>query len=565
MAFMALPHSSAPTIQPQRTKSRENQALSLLKSTENRTFSLLRSIENHTFSLLQSCTTLDQLYQLHAHILKNGIHHSNFVITKFLSLSFELGCSELARQVFDDVPKSNTFCYNAMIKGLVQTNSHHEAIWVFMKMLNNGVPPNNYTFPFILKACFHLHAIEEGRAIHSLVFRSGFPSDVYVQTALIHFYVSCGLMDNACQVFDNMSQRDVVSWNIMLCGHVKHGDMFHAHKIFDEMPQRSLASWTAIIGGYVQNGNSFEALSLFQSMQLDGMIPDNMMLVTMLSACASLRSLEMGKWVHDYMDKNGFVIDVFAGTALIDMYAKCGSIEDARTVFNVIPERSVSCYNAMISGLAIHGLGNEAVRVFSEMESKGIEVDDITLIAILSACSHSGMVEEGCRHFNSMKEVHGIEPKMEHYGCMVDLLGRAGLFNEAVKLVKSMPFKADSVVLGTLASACQLHGNVELGENVMMELSDLDPLNGGVFVLKSNIYAAGGRWEEAARVRKLMKQRGIQKKPGCSSIEVNNALHEFTAGDDSHPRSEEIYAKLAELYKQIKSLEELQHFALDGC
>ncbi|OVA17582.1 Pentatricopeptide repeat [Macleaya cordata] len=509
-------------------------------------------LENQAFSWLQSCTTFKQMTQIHAHIIRNSIHQNNFVATKLVSFCFTSNNPSYATRVFYQVPDPNTFLWNNMIKGFVHVGSYQDALIFYFKMLNHGSKPNNFTYPFLLKACSKVLAFEEGKILHGHILKLGLNSDVYVQTSLLDLYGACGTIMAARLLFDRMSERDVVAWNAMLVGYTRSGLVEIAEQLFEQMPVRNVSSWTTMIAAYVQIENSRKALEVFQEMQNDGVKPDKLTIITVLSAISDLGSLEMGKWVHDYVKSNEVEIDTFVGTSLIDMYSKCGSITEAKNVFDRINPKAISCYNAMISGYAVHGLGEEAIKVFREAERLRIGIDDVTLIGVLSACSHSGLVDLGCMYFESMSEKYGIEPKMEHYGCLVDLLGRAGRFDEAMEIVESI--EADIVLLGTLAFACRIHGNVELGEELARRMYELDPANSGLLVLKSNLFAVEGRWEEAAEVRRSMKDRGIWKKPGCSWIEVNNVVHEFVAGDDSHPCSKEIYKKLAELSEKMKRL-----------
>ncbi|KAF6147185.1 hypothetical protein GIB67_009577 [Kingdonia uniflora] len=451
------------------------------------------------------------------------------------------------------MPDPNSFLYNNMIKGFVDIGSYEDALTFYFQMLNNvynRCNPNNFTFPFVLKACSKLTAFEEGKVVHGQVLKLGFSSDVYVETSLVDMYGSCREVVYSKLLFDRMCKRDVVAWNAILASYTQCGVMECAKGLFEEMPVRNVSSWTTMIGGYIQIGDSKEALECFYKMQKHGMKPDKLTIMTVLSAVADLGSLEIGKRVHEYMDTNKIEIDGYVGTALIDMYSKCGNIQKARKVFDGIRSKNISCYNAMISCFGIHGLGDEALRVFREVERTRIGVDDVTMIAVLTACSHSGLVDMGCEIFNLMRKDYGIEPKMEHYGCMVDLLGREGRLDEAMGLIESI--EPDIVLLGTLAFACRIHGNVELGEELARRMSELDPTNSGLLVLKSNLYAVEGRWKEAAGVRRLMMDKGIRKKPGTSWIEINNVVHEFVAGDASHSHSKKIYSKLLELSERMK-------------
>nr|DAD34341.1 TPA_asm: hypothetical protein HUJ06_004981 [Nelumbo nucifera] len=509
-----------------------------------------QQLENQAFSLLQSCTTFKQMTEIHARIIRNSIHHNNFVATKFVSACFSFNNPSYATRVFEQVPDPNQFLWNNMIRGFVHVGLHEDALIFYYKMINHGSLPNNFTYPFVLKACSELLALEEGKVLHGHILKLGLSSDVYVQTSLLDMYGSSGGILAARQVFDRMTDRDVVAWNAILASYVRYGLVEAANELFDSMPIRNVSSWTTMISGYVEVGYSREALDFFHRMQAVGVEPDKMAIVTVLSAIADLGLLDVGIRIHDYVESNRIDIDAFLGTALIDMYAKCGSIGNAQEVFEGINSKTISCYNAMISGFAAHGMGKQSIEVFRDAQRTGIGIDDITMIGVLTACSHSGLVDMGRMYFNLMKKDYGIEPKMEHYGCMVDLLGRAGRFDEAMKIVESI--EADLVILGTLAFACRIHGNMELGEKIARRISELDPTNSAFLVLKSNIYAADGRWEEAAGVRRLMKSSGIKKIPGCSWIEVNNVVHEFIAGDDSHPCLEEVYSSLTDLSEHIK-------------
>ncbi|XP_043693325.1 putative pentatricopeptide repeat-containing protein At5g59200, chloroplastic [Telopea speciosissima] len=509
-----------------------------------------QQLENQAFSLLQACTSFKQVVQIHAHINRNSIHQNNFVATKLVSRCFSFHNPSYATRVFAQVPDPNHYLWNTMIKGFVHAESYEDALKFYLKMVNHGSKSNSFTYPFVLKACAELTAFEEGEVVHGQLLKLGFSSDVYVQTSLIDIYGSCHHIVAARQVFDRIPERDIVAWNVILASYVRCDLVGIAKELFEYIPGKNVSSWTTMIGGYVQVGDYRKALEMFRRMQIEGVRPDKMTIVTVLSAIADLGSLDLGKWVHDYVKSNDIEIDDFMGTSLINMYSKCGSIDDAREVFVGIRLKTITCYNAMITGFAVHGLGEEAIKVFKEAERTGSGIDDITMIGVLTACSHSGLVELGRMYFHSMREHYGIEPRMEHYGCMVDLLGRAGQFDEAMEIIDSI--EADQVMLYALAFACRIHGHVELGEELARRMTMLDPTNSGLLVLKSNLYAVNGRWEEAAGVRRLMENNGIQKKPGCSWIEVDDVVHEFVAADDSHPCSEEIISKVAELSEQMK-------------
>jgi len=318
------------------------------------------------------------------------------------------------------------------------------------------------------------------------------------------------------------------------------------------MSERNVVSWNALIAGYTQNNNGEDALKLYSQMQGIGMKPSAFTFSSILSACASLAVMEQGKWVHAHIIKTGCKLDVFVGNALVDMYGKCGCIEDARQVFDRLPRRDVVSWNAMITVCAQHGHGKEAVRLFENMQLAGLNPNRITILCVLSACSHAGLVNEGRFYFDSMNSKHGITPTADHYACIVDILGRAGHINEAEDLINRMPIEPTAGIWGALLGACRVHGNMDVGKRAAECLFELEPHDAGPRVLLSNIYAAAGRWDDAAKVRKMMKESGVKKEPGCSWVEVENTVHTFVVNDRSHPLTEKIYAMLKDLNGKMK-------------
>eukprot|EP01018_Ginkgo_biloba_P002100 Gb_06087 [translate_table: standard] len=341
--------------------------------------------------------------------------------------------------------------------------------------------------------------------VHEEITRRGFQSDVFVASTLVDMYTKCGSIENARDVFDKMPQRDTVSWNTMISGYAFHGHVDEALELFQKMPQPNVISWTAMIGGYAQNGHGEEALNF-------------------IDKCNKL-----GMEIHEQLNRSGFQSNVFVGSALVDMYAKCGSIEKACNVFDKIHQPDVVSWNAMIAGYAMHGSGKEAIEIFEQMQHPGANPDTVTLVCVLAACCHAGLVDKGQQYFNHMSHYYHITPTMEHYGCMVDLLGRAGHLDEAQDFISKMPIKADATVWGCLLGACRIHNNIELGEHVAEHMFELNPKNFAPYVLLSNMYAAAGR------------RHGIEK------------VYAFLVGDRSHPQTEEIYAKLEALSRQMKT------------
>jgi pentatricopeptide repeat protein len=467
-----------------------------------------------------SLRALEQGSGIHQEILRSGFQFDVFVGSALVDMYVKCGSLEKARDVFDKMTQRNTVSWTAMILGYAQNGQNIEAMKLFRQMRLAGVKPDSKTFASVLPACASLAALEEGMEIHEEVVRSK-QCDAFVEIALIDMYAKCQSIEKA---------RD----------------------LFDKMPQRNVISWTAMIAGYAYNGQALEALKLFQEMKLAGVKPDAKTFASVLPACASMVALDQGIEIHEEIVTRGFQSDVFLEGALVDMYAKCGNIKKAREIFDDMHKRDVTSWTAMIGGYAMHGYGQEALKLFEQMQHSGIKPNHITLICVLTACCHVGLVKKGKEYFDSMSQYYKITPVMEHYGCMVDLLARAGYLDEAEDFISKMPIKPDASVWCCLLGACRTRNNVELGERAAERIFELEPTNAAPYVLLSNIYASAGRWDDIERVRKMMKEKGVMKRPGCSSIEVNKRLHAFTAGG-SHPQMNKIYAKLETLSMQIKA------------
>lgn len=504
------------------------------------------------FSLLNRCCNLKHICQTHGFMVPRGFDQDNTLVSKFIEVCFALGFSDYGYSVFTHKIQPDVYLYNTVIKALSQTDSSKQAILLYNKIQVAGFRPDTYSIPFALKAVVRLSRVKVGREIHCQSIGTGLDLDVQVITALIRMYSSCGCVTDARKLFDRTNSRDVVLWNAMVAGYAKVGDIDNARDLFELMPERNVISWTAMIAGYAQTNQPSKAITVFQRMHLEDVEPDEIAMLAALSACADLGALDLGQWIHNYIDKHGFFGIVPLKNALIDMYAKSGNIKKALEVFESMKHRSVITWTTIIAGLALHGLGGEALEMFSRMDRARIKPNKITFIAILHACSHVGLVDMGWWYFNNMGSRFGMEPNIEHYGCMIDLLGRAGYLREAQELVRKMPFEANGAIWGSLLAASKIHGDPNLGELALQHLIDLEPHNSGNYMLLSNIYADLGRWNEAGVVRKVMRNSGVKKMPGKSFIEVNNRVHEFTAGDESHPQFEMIYEVLCKINIQFK-------------
>ncbi|KAF5746249.1 pentatricopeptide repeat-containing family protein [Tripterygium wilfordii] len=471
--------------------------------------------------LLRNCKQVNQIPPIHAKIIRSGHEQDPFIVFELLRLCSTFKDIDYASTIFNFSQNPNVYLYTALIDGFVLSGSHTDGISLYCKMVEESIIPDSYAVTSALKACGSQLALREGKQIHCQVSKLGLTSSRSVRMKLIELYGKCGALDDARQVSDEITKDTVC--------------------------------WTAMIDGLVRNGDMNRALQVFRDMQRENVMPNEVTIVCVLSACAQLGALELGRWVHSYMRKFQIERNHFVCGALINMYARCGDIDEARRVFEEMKERNVITYNSMISGFALHGKSVEAIKMFRGMIKQGIRPTSVTFVGVLNACSHGGLVDSGFEIFHSMTRDYGIEPQIEHYGCMVDLLGRVGRLEEAYNFIRGMKIPPDHIMLGALLSACKIHGNIELGEQIAKLLMDCGEADSGTYVLLSNVYASSGKWRESAQVRAKMKEGGIRKEPGCSAIEVNNEIHEFILGDLRHPQKEQIYAKLEEVNHTLRS------------
>ncbi|KAK9291415.1 hypothetical protein L1049_019362 [Liquidambar formosana] len=460
--------------------------------------------------------------QIHCLVRKHGFDTDIFVGSALVDMYAK--CSDMisAERVFDEMPDRNLVSWNSMIVGFLQNKLYDRAVRVFMQVVGDkSISPDQVSFSSVLSACANMGSSYFGRQVHGLVVKHGLITLAYVKNSLMDMYCKCGFFEDAVKIFRTIGDRDVVAWNVM-------------------------------VTGCVQNDNFEEACNYFWAMRSEGISPDEASFSTALHASASLAQLNQGTLIHDQIIKTGFVMNTCVASSLITMYAKCGNLVDAYRVFEEIEDRNVVCWTAMIAACQQHGCADQVIELFEDMLREGIKPDYITFVCVLSACSHTGRVEEGFAYLNSMTKLHDMSPGAEHYACMVDLLGRAGRLDEAKRFVEAMPIKPDSSVWGALLGACRNHGNLEMGRDVAQKLFEIEPDNSGNYVLLSNMYTRCGRLEEANEVRRLMGVNKVRKEPGCSWIDFKNTTFVFTAHDRSHSRTDEIYEMLAKLEELVK-------------
>ncbi|GMH15037.1 hypothetical protein Nepgr_016878 [Nepenthes gracilis] len=441
-------------------------------------------------ALADKCTSMRQLKQVHAQMIVASRIHDNYAASRLLSFCAlsDSGDVNYAVKLFNTTHEPNTFMWNTMIRAQAGGLNPSAALFLYTEMRRLDVWPGKHTFPFVLKACTRFQSLNCCKQVHTHVMKFGLESDLHVVNGLVR-------------------------------GYSVSGELSDARQVFDEISERNLSVWTSMVCGYAQNDFSNEALLLFDGMVADGFEPNGATLASVLSASAKEGCLELGDAIYEFTKERGIELGVILGTALVHMYAKNGAVSKARVLFDSMQEKNIATWNAMIHGLAVHGHGEEALRLFQKLEKENVIPNDITFIGVLSACCHAGLLEAGREIFHSMKTVHNIQHKIEHYGCMVNLLGRGGKLLEAEKLIRDMVWKADVVIWGALLTACRNRGNIEVAERVVEEIRALDPHNHGVHVVLSNMYAEAGRWEDVMRLRKSMKKGNLKKVPGWSSVD----------------------------------------------
>ncbi|CAH8392241.1 unnamed protein product [Eruca vesicaria subsp. sativa] len=482
----------------------------------------------------------------HGYAVKAGLKFDSYVCNSLMGMYAALGKMEITRKLFDEMPERDIVSWNGLISSYAGHGRFDDAIDVFKRMSKeSNLKPDESTIVSTLSACSALKNLEVGEGIQRYVVTQ-FEMSVKIGNALIDMFCKCGCLDKARPVFDSMRNKNVKCWTSIVTGYVSNGRIDEARELFERSPVKDVVLWTAMMNGYVQFNRFDEALELFRCMQTEGIKPDNFVLVSLLKGCAQTGALDQGKWIHGYIDENRVTVDKVVGTALVDMYAKCGCIETALEVFYETKERDTASWTSLIYGLAMNGMSGRAIDLYHELENVGIRLDDITFVAVLTACNHGGFVAEGRRVFHSMTKVHKIQPKAEHYSCLIDLLCRAGLLEEAEELIDEMRNERDETLVPvycSLLSAARNYGNVELAERVAKKLEKVEVSDSSAHTLLASVYASANRWEDVTNVRRKMKDLGIRKLPGCSSVEIDGVPHEFISVED-HPKMDEINTML---------------------
>nr|KYP38911.1 hypothetical protein KK1_039802 [Cajanus cajan] len=541
--------------------------------------------DSYTFSCILKCfaalAKLRECKRVHGYILKLGFGSYNAVVNSLIAAYFKCGEVDSARNLFDKLSDRDVVSWNSMISGCVMNGFSRNGLEFFIQMLNLGVDVDSTTLVNVLVACANVGNLSLGRALHAYGVKANFSGDVIFNNTLLDMYSKCGNLNGATDIFVKMGETTIVSWTSIIAAYVREGlyddaiglfdemqskglrpdiytvtsivhacacsnSMEEAHLIFSQIPIKDIVSWNTMIGGYSQNSLPSEALELFQDMQKH-FKPDDITMACVLPACAGLAALEKGREIHGHIWRKGYFSDLLVACALVDMYVKCGLLVLAQQLFDMIPKKDLITWTVMIAGYGMHGFGKEAISTFEKMRIEGIEPEESSFTSILYACSHSGLLKEGWKFFNSMRSEYNIEPKLEHYACMVDLLVRSGNLSKAYKLIETMPIKPDATIWGALLSGCRINHDVELAEKVAEHIFDLEPENTRYYVLLANVYAEAEKWEEVKKLQRKIGKRGLKKDQGCSWIEVEGKFNIFVAGDTSHAQAKRIDSLLRKL------------------
>nr|AYM00766.1 pentatricopeptide repeat protein [Salvia miltiorrhiza] len=500
---------------------------------------------------------LKQGQQLHAHIDTRGLRPTPFLAAKMVAMYASSGDIVSAARIFHSVPNPSLLLFNSIVRAYSLYKYSQETLHIFIRMHSLNFRGDYFTYPFVLKSIADQELLCIGKCTHLLTMKDGLRFDLYVATSLIDMYVKCGALGDARKLFDEMPVRDVSSWNALISGYMKEGSVGLARELFDEMPTKNIVSWTSMISGYTQNGLAANALQLFDKMLRRGseLKPNWVTIMSILPACAHSSALEQGRKIHRLAQEEGLDSHPSVQTALVGMYAKCGSLPDAKLCFDRIKpsSRNSVAWNSMISAYASHGRGTDAIQTFELMIQAGVRPDSITFTGLLSGCSHSGLVELGLRYFDSMSLDYAVERRHEHYACVVDLLGRAGRLVEAYEFISRMPMPAGASVWGALLAAGRCHRNLEISELAAKKLFVLEPENSGNYVILANMYSEASMWDEARALRALQKLQNVKKNPGCSWIEIDGKAYMFLSEDASYPQAEEIHLLLREVSERMKA------------
>jgi pentatricopeptide repeat protein len=491
-------------------------------------------------------------YQTKTHHVhnKNIVSHSEFQPNGSDSTTFDIACN-----MFDEMSDLTVSSATEIICGFSKRNFHEEAIYLFLKMFMSRIRPNEFTFGTALHSSNVLGNVEFGKQLHGCVSKTGLVSNVFVGSALVDLYVKLSTIEEAQKAFEDTQYPNVVSYTTLIGGYLKSGKFGDALRLFNEMPQRNVVSWNAMVGGCSKTGHNEEAVKFFIGMLREGFIPNESTFPCVICAASNIASLGIGRSFHACAIKFLGKLNDFVDNSLISFYAKCGSMEDSLLIFDRLCKRNVVSWNAVICGYAHNGRGVEAISLFERMCSAGIKPNRVSLLGLLLACNHAGLVDEGYSYFNKARIESPNLLRAEHYACVVDLLARSGRFAEAESFLYRMPFNPGVGFWKAILGGCQIHHNMELGELAARKILALDPGDVSSYVMLSNAHSAAGRWSDVSRLRTEIKEKGMTRIPGCSWIEVKGKVHAFLKANENHNENDEIYVLLRIFFKHLRENE----------
>ncbi|MCD9645569.1 Pentatricopeptide repeat-containing protein [Datura stramonium] len=478
-------------------------------------------LANHLINMYGECGDHTEARMVFDKMTTRNLYSWNNMLSGYT----KLGMIKAAKRLFDKMPEKDVVSWNTMVIGRAQVGHFNKALKLYKEFRRLSIGFNEYSFAGVVTACVKSRDFSLTGQVHCQVFVAGFLSNIVLSSSIVDAYAKCGKMSDARRLFDAMQVRDVLAWTTLVSGYSRCGDMVLARELFEAMPEKNPVSWTALVAGYSHSGMSIQALDSFAKMMKLRVQPDQFTFSSCLSACAGIASLKHGKQIHAFMVSAGFRPNTIVVSSLIDMYSKCGSLEVARRVFdNAYDKHDAVLWNTMLSALAQHGMGKEAIEMFFKMVKFGVKPNRITFVVLLNACSHSGLVLEGLSFFETMTSNYDVLPDQEHYACIIDLLGRAGRFSEVLTQIKKMPCEPDDRIWNALLGVCRIHGNVELGRMAAELLIELDPQSPAAYLLLSSIYGVLGMWENVEKVRQLMNERHVRKEQAVSWLEIEHKL-----------------------------------------
>ncbi|KAJ8753380.1 hypothetical protein K2173_019779 [Erythroxylum novogranatense] len=480
-------------------------------------YSKQKFVSNHLLNMYSQIGQFQTALTLfHVLPIRNIMSH-NILINGYL----QIGDLEGAHNLFDGMGERNVATWNVMVAGTIQFECNEEGMSLFKEMYELGFWPDEFTLGSVFRGCAGLKALYAGRQVHAYVLKCGFQFHLVVGSSLAHMYMKSGSLREGEEVIKSMQMRNLVAWN-------------------------------TLIAGKAQNGLSEEVLDLYNMMKLAGFRPDKITFVSVISSCSEMATLGQGQQIHSEVIKTGASSVVGVISSLISMYSRCGCLQDSVKAFYECQDSDVVLWTAMIAAYGFHGRGEEVIDLFEQMEREDMEANEVTFLSLLYACSHCGLKDKGMELFELMTGNYGLKPSLQHYTCVVDLLGRSGCLDEAEAMIKTMPVKADAIIWKTLLSACKIHKNADMAKRIAGEVLKHDPQDSASYVLLANIHASAKRWQDVSEVRKAMRDQNVKKEPGISWLEVKNQVHQFSMGDKSHPRSEEIDLYLKQLMEELK-------------